>query len=79
MNKIPKVQYSPEFRAQAVKTFNGSNLSIAESAKRLSIPKSTLLAWVTADKKGQLSTCHKSIYRIRDDLAFIQGAFSNAS
>ena len=59
MNKIPKVQYSPEFREQAVKTFNESNLSIAESAKRLSMPKSTLLAWITADRKGQLSTIGK--------------------
>lgn len=59
MNKIPKAQYSPEFREQAVKSFNEGNLTIVEAAKRLSIPKTTLLSWVTADKKGALSSIGK--------------------
>ena len=59
MNKIPKAQYSPEFREQAVKSFNEGNLTIVEVAKRLSIPKTTLLSWVAADKKGAISSIGK--------------------
>ncbi len=59
MNKIPKTQYSPEFREQAVKSFNEGNLTIVEVAKRLSMPKTTLLSWITADKKGELSSIGK--------------------
>ncbi len=59
MNKIPKAQYSPEFREQAVKSFNEGNLTIVEVAKRLSILKTTLLSWVTTDKKGSLSSIGK--------------------
>lgn len=82
MNKIPKAQYSPEFREQAVKSFNESNLTVAEAAKRLSMPKTTLLSWVTADKNGELSTIGKhqkplselelELSRVRRELAEVK-------
>ena len=52
MNKIPKAQYSPEFREQAVKSFKEGNLTIVEAAKRLSMPKATLLSWAKHAKVG---------------------------
>lgn len=59
MTKVPKAQYSHEFREQAVKSFNEGNLTIVEAAKRLSMPKTTLLSWVASDKKGELSSIGK--------------------
>ena len=59
MNKIPKAQYSPEFRDQAVKSFNARNLTVAQAAKPLSMAKTTLLSWITADKKCERSTISK--------------------
>lgn len=41
MQKLPKAQYSPEFREQAVKSFKESSLTLAEVATRLSMPKAT--------------------------------------
>ena len=58
MNNIPKAQYSP-FREQAVKSFNARNLTVAQAAKPLSMAKTTLLSWITADKKGERSTISK--------------------
>ena len=43
-------EYSPEFREQAVRTYQESGLSVAEVAKRLSLPKSSLNNWVMAAK-----------------------------
>jgi transposase len=38
--------YTPEFRAEAVKMVLAQGLSLAEAAKRLSVPKGTLANWV---------------------------------
>ena len=40
MEKLPRAGYSPEFREQAVRTYQESGLSVAEVAKRLSLPRS---------------------------------------
>ncbi len=40
MEKLPKTEYSPEFRERAVRTYQKNGLSVAEVAKRLSLPKS---------------------------------------
>ncbi len=42
--------YTPEFRAEAVKLVLNQGLSLAEAAKRLSIPKATLRNWVASAK-----------------------------
>lgn len=59
MEKLPKVEYSLEFRDQAVRTYQESGLSVAEVAKRLSLPKSSLYNWVQAAKKGTLASVGK--------------------
>lgn len=45
-----KQDYTPEFRAEAVKLVLNQGLSLAEAAKRLSIPKGTLTNWVSNAK-----------------------------
>lgn len=45
MEKLPKAEYSPEFREQAVRIYQESGLPVAEVAKRLSLPKSSLNNW----------------------------------
>lgn len=45
-----KQDYTPEFRAEAVKVVLNQGLSLAEAAKRLSIPKGTLTNWVSNAK-----------------------------
>ncbi len=60
MKKLPKAEYSPEFREQAVRTYQESGLSVAEVAKRLSLPKSSLNNWVMAAKKGKLASVGKN-------------------
>lgn len=42
--------YTPEFRAEAVKVVLTQGLSLAEAAKRLSVPKGTLANWVARAK-----------------------------
>lgn len=37
--------YTPEFRTEAVKGVLAQGLSLAEAAKRLSVPKGTLANW----------------------------------
>ena len=59
MEKLPKAGYSPEFREQAVRTYQESGLSVAEIAKRLSLPKSSLNNWVMAAKQGNLALVGK--------------------
>ena len=60
MEKLPKAEYSPEFREQAVRTYQESGLSVAEVAKRLSLPKSSLNNCVMAAKKGKLASVGKN-------------------
>jgi transposase-like protein len=51
---IPQGKYTKEFRLEAVKLVLEEHLSWAESAKRLSLPTSTLANWVKAAKEGKL-------------------------
>jgi transposase len=48
--------YTPEFRAEAVKLVLVQGLSQAEAAKRLSIPKGTIANWVANAKASKVST-----------------------
>ena len=56
MERIPKVIYTPEFRAEAVKLVEAEGLSVDAAAKRLSVPKSSLGNWVRASRVGKLAT-----------------------
>ncbi len=48
-----KQDYTPEFRAEAVKVVLAQGLSLAEAAKRLSVPKGTLANWVASAKASK--------------------------
>jgi transposase len=43
-----KQDYTPEFRAEAVKMVLAQGLSLAEAAKRLSVPKGRLANWMAS-------------------------------
>ena len=60
MEKLPKAEYSPEFREQAVRAYQESGLSVAVVAKRLSMPKSSLNNWVLAAKQEKLASVGKN-------------------
>jgi transposase len=59
MERSPKGIYTPEFRAEAVKLVETTGMSVARTAKQLSIPKSSLDNWVRASRKGQLADVGK--------------------
>lgn len=44
--------YTPEFRAEAVKLVLAQGLSLEEAAKRIAIPKGTLVNWVSVAKRS---------------------------
>jgi transposase len=54
MFKIPKQEYTPEFKELAVKRVN-SGQGIAAVAKDLGLVEQTLRNWVKAAKKGKLN------------------------
>jgi transposase len=47
--------YTHEFKSEAVKLVLTQGLSLAEAAKRLSIPKGTLTGWVSNAKGGAVA------------------------
>jgi len=59
MEQLPRTKYSQEFRAQSVKFFKESGLTLPEAAKRLSLPKGTLKNWIYAERQGKLTTVGK--------------------
>jgi transposase len=54
MKRIPRANYTAEYREQAVKLCLVDKLTIPEAAKRLAMPAGTLKAWVHAARKGTL-------------------------
>jgi transposase len=80
MERIPNAVYTKEFREEAVRMITEGGLTIPEVARRLSVPKSTLIYWVRIDNKGTLSaTRTKSITaeemelsRLRRELAEVK-------
>ena len=83
MERLPRTQYSQEFREQSVKFFKESGLTLAEAAKRLSLPKGTLKNWVYADRQGEfapqggkcqkpLSELELALSRIKRELAEVK-------
>ena len=60
MKGIPQGRYTREFRQEAVKLVMEEGLSWGESARRLSLPTSTLANWVKAAKAGKLGDIGKS-------------------
>jgi transposase len=71
-----KQDYTREFKAEAVKLVLEQGFSLAEAAKRLSIPKGTLTGWVSSAKGGAsapgsrpVSEAEAEVRRLRKDLA----------
>ena len=60
MKGIPQGRYSREFRVEAVKLVIEDKLSWAETARRLSIPVSTVGNWMKAYKAGKLTEVGKT-------------------
>lgn len=53
MKRLPKQVYTAEFQAEAVRVVLEDGLSLAEAARRISVPKGTLTNWVMKARKGQ--------------------------
>jgi hypothetical protein len=51
---IPNGKYTKEFREEAVKLVTEEKLSVPESARRISLPPSTLDNWLKKHKEGKL-------------------------
>ncbi len=60
MAKVPYGKYTNEFREEAVKLVTDSELSVPETARRLSLPKSTLESWLKKHEAGELGKMRKS-------------------
>lgn len=60
MKGIPQGRYTKELREEAVKMVKGGGISLAEAARRLSLPPSTLGNWVKAHKAGKLADIGKT-------------------
>ena len=58
--RIPKAIYNKEFREQAFKQVAEDGLSASKTARRLSLPPSTLANWVTVAEAGKLSAIGKT-------------------
>ena len=54
MEKVPNGRYTKEFREEAVKMVTDGGMSVLETSKRLSLPKSTLECWIRVSKMGAL-------------------------
>jgi len=67
MERIAKGMYTPEFRAEAVQLVEAEGLSIDRTAKRLSVPKSSLSNWIRAARSGKLAEVGKG-QRLPSDL-----------
>jgi transposase len=60
LREIPNSKYTKEFREEAVKLVFDEKLTLAEAARRLSLPESTLTTWVRIYKSGKLSDIGKT-------------------
>ena len=56
MERIPRPQYTKEFREQAVQLVLTQQVTIPEAARRLSMAGNTLKNWVGRARRGQLAT-----------------------
>ena len=60
MKGIPQGRYTRELREEAVKLVTERKLSLPETARRLSLPSSTLRYWVKAYQEGRLGDVGKT-------------------
>ncbi len=79
MERVPRQQYTKEFRGQAVQLVLEQQVTIPEAARRLSMSGKTLERWVCRARRGQLATLGKNrqpvteleaeVSRLKRDLA----------
>ncbi|MEQ1783803.1 MAG: transposase [Hyphomonadaceae bacterium] len=55
MDRVPRQQYTKEFREQAVQLVLEKEVTIPEAARRLSMSGKTLERWVSRARQGQLA------------------------
>jgi len=60
MDRVPRQQYTKEFREQAVQLVQDQELTIPEAARRLAMSDKTLANWVFRARRGQLATLGES-------------------
>jgi transposase len=60
MKKILYGKYTKGFREEAVKLITEGGLSVPETVRRLSLPKSTLENWLKKHKEGTLGQTGKN-------------------
>ncbi len=60
MSKVPYGKYTTEFREEAVKLVTEAKFSVAETARFLLLPKSTLNSWIKKHKAGELGKVRNS-------------------
>ena len=53
MKRVPKQQYTVEFKLEAVRLVN-SGVRLAEAARQLAVNENTLWNWCKADRDGKL-------------------------
>jgi len=81
MERIPNGRYTQEFREEAVKMATDGCLSVMETSKRLSLPKTTLENWIRVSKAGHLGKIGKGqrlLTEIERELAKVKRELSLA-
>jgi transposase len=66
MERLPRQQYTKEFREQAVQLVQDQKLTIPEAARRLAMSDKTLANWVFRARQGQLSGLGESRRPVTD-------------
>ena len=74
-----KQNYSPEFRAEAVKLVLEQGLAQEAAATRLGLPKGTIGNWVAAAKKGRTQAPGaRSVAELEDEVARLRKELAQA-
>jgi len=60
MERVPRQQYTKEFREQAVQLVQEQEFTIPEAARRLAMSDKTLANWAFRARRGQLATLRES-------------------
>jgi transposase len=72
MERIPNGRYTQEFRMEAVKMATDGGISVLETSKRLSLPKSTLEHWIRGSKTGHIGNSQRPLTEIERELAKVK-------
>ena len=67
MGRISNRRYTKEFPEEAVTLTTERGLSVLETARRVSLPKSTLESWIRVSKSGKLGEIGKGQARVGAD------------